>query len=64
MIQTESINGEAPYRELYLIAADAEEEFNLANLYPDLTEELGLNYRPLSKGIASANGRSNAGAQK
>lgn len=64
MIQTESINGEAPYRELYLIAADAEEEFNLANLYPDLTEELGSIIARFPKGSRPANGRSNAGAQK
>ncbi|MEC9092523.1 MAG: arylsulfatase [Planctomycetota bacterium] len=64
MIQTESVNGGAPYRELYLITADAQEQFNLASSYPDLTEELGSIIDRFPKGSRPANGRGNPGGRK
>ena len=64
MIQTERVNGGPPFRELYLITADAKEELDLASVYPDLTEELGSIIARFPKGAGLANEGGNRGGRR
>ncbi len=64
MIQTESVDGGPPFRELYLITADAQEEVDLASVYPDLTEELGSIIARFPKGSGIANEAGNRGGRE
>jgi arylsulfatase A-like enzyme len=64
MIQTERVNGGPPFRELYLITADAKEELDLASVYPDLTEELGSIIARFPKGAGLASEGGNRGGRR